>query len=286
MVQFGSLITSIIYIGMLLHIHSQYTTIWSDDMNQNNGWTASSSSQVSFAYDSGGCFTSLCTRTTFIDPPNPFDVYIYRSTSVAAYATLQLQVDVSCVNLEPGDTCRVSYGWSQSDKNDIKSWSDCPDLTRNKYPNQIIDLPDASNADHVWIWLGSHNAENSNTGDPCYWDNVVLRGILAPTKDPTGVTADPSSDPSSGPTNDPSSGPSSDPSSDPTNDPSSDPSNDPSNPSSDPTKYPSVRPTESPTRDPFEYEETEDNVQFTIEIKLNSCTNDGSEPCAFDVTED
>eukprot|EP01083_Nonionella_stella_P186786 684844_1 len=55
------------------------------------------------------------------------------------------------------------------------------------------------------------------------------------------------------------------------------------------TANPSITPsgvTAHPTNNPFEYEETEDNVQFTIEIKLNSCTNDGSEPCAFDVTED
>eukprot|EP01083_Nonionella_stella_P106446 307280_1 len=43
-------------------------------------------------------------------------------------------------------------------------------------------------------------------------------------------------------------------------------------PTASPSKSPSNEPSVSPTRDPFEYE------QFTIEINLNSCTNDGSEP--------
>eukprot|EP01083_Nonionella_stella_P306388 1072997_1 len=114
MVQFGSIVAAIIYIQMILHIHSQYNTIWSDDMNQNNGWNASG--DVSFAYSKGGC-SSLCTRVRADRAVNEPDAYIYRSTNVSAYTTLRLQVNGSRINLEPGDACRIYYGWSQSDKN-------------------------------------------------------------------------------------------------------------------------------------------------------------------------
>eukprot|EP01083_Nonionella_stella_P039123 106405_1 len=78
------------------------------------------------------------------------------------------------------------------------------------------------------------------------------------------------------------------PSNHPTQSPSNEPSITPSGVTANPTASPSYHPTKSPSnepsvsliRDPFEYE------QFTIEINLNSCTNDGSEPCTFEETED
>eukprot|EP01083_Nonionella_stella_P140186 429289_1 len=177
-------------------------------------------------YSKGGC-SSLCTRVRADRAVNEPDAYIYRSTNVSAYTTLQLQVNGSCINLEPGDACRIYYGWSQSDKNAIKSWGDFPNSNTYFYLNQAIDLPDASNADTVWIWLESHN--NGTTGDPsadtCYWNNVVLRGILA--------TQPPYNEPSASPTQPPSQSPSQYPT---------------VNPSNTPSRYPTVNPSKTPTQ--------------------------------------
>eukprot|EP01083_Nonionella_stella_P000827 2369_1 len=134
----------------------------------------------------------------------------------------------------------------------------------------------------------------TNTKDPTtYPTTATANPSIAPsraTANPSGVTAQPSIAPSrataqpsiaaSGMTANPSIAPSV-----VTANPSLTPSVVTTNPSFT-TSGVTAHPTESPTRDPFEYEETEDNVQFTIEIKLNGCTNDGSEPCVFDVTED
>eukprot|EP01083_Nonionella_stella_P102814 292860_1 len=95
----------------------------------------------------------------------------------------------------------------------------------------------------------------------------------SPSIAPSRVTANPSITPSRATAN---------PTASPSNHPTKSPSNEPSVSLMQPQIHLLPRPVPLQIhrlprpRDPFEYE------QFTIEINLNSCTNDGSEPCTFE----
>eukprot|EP01084_Bolivina_argentea_P213330 362333_1 len=118
-----AVIARVIYIQSLWHIHSQYTQIWYSSMTSSSSWSSSSSSMVSFDYDSTGCFSGTCCKT---DAQDGVDAYVYRTTNVAAYSSLEVQFDVSANSMDSGDTCKVYYAYNSGSKKLIKTF-DPPD---------------------------------------------------------------------------------------------------------------------------------------------------------------
>eukprot|EP01083_Nonionella_stella_P286134 973853_1 len=253
-----------IYILFVTQIRSQYQNIWYDMMNTGTGWSISSSSHVWFNYDSPGCHTNTCLKT---EGSSGVNHYAVRSTNVAAYSSLQLQYGVSTDDLEAGKTCTVYYAYnSQSNKQVLKA-IDPPDIDRNYYWNQVVDLPSASSATTVWVWLETTtNGNTASSTDMCYWDNVYLRGILtpvpakiptrgpAPTPKPTPkpTTKNPTPNPTKRPTTkQPSPNPTKRPTPNPTKRPTVKPTTNPTKrPTPNPTKRPTDRPTSNPTKPP------------------------------------
>eukprot|EP01083_Nonionella_stella_P040377 109621_1 len=162
--------------------------------------------------------------------------------------------------------------------------------------------------DSVLYNFGGDSVDNSR------WHYYPLPGSNSPSKAPSkSPTKQPSISPSSHPTGSPTQFPTSNPTASPTQFPTSNPTTTPTDspmqfPTSNPTGSPTQNPTQNPSFDPSsqpsfdpslsaapdtallstsEYP-TEEDIQFTIAITLNSCAaeDDKSEQCKLDIAED
>eukprot|EP01083_Nonionella_stella_P185834 678768_1 len=219
-------------------ITCQYTTIWYDNMSQNNGW--SGSGWVSYGIDSDSCTTNPCTKLTY---DSDTLAWIRRQTSVSSYSTLQLRYDVSTRGVDGGDECRVYYSYSSSSTSSrVKvAGTSSPSSDRYWYPDRSITLPSAAAANTVWIWLEAWS-DSGSSQDKCYFDDVYLMGIpgASPTNKPT---PNPTKRPTPNPTKRPTPNPTKRPTPNPTKRPTP-------NPTKKPTPNPTRRPTPNPTPNP------------------------------------
>eukprot|EP01084_Bolivina_argentea_P033213 61462_1 len=194
-------ITITTYILFILISHSQYVTIWDDNMNQNNGnWEGHSDHDFSFT--STECFNNKCAVVRGATSGQAG--WIAKSTDVTPYSSVQLQIDLNAVTLETneGDRCIIYYQFNDLG-NDV--WY----KTGNDYGNgrqQVtvdFDRYGASNILRIALEIDA-DADN----DECYWDNAILSGILYPTAAPTAApTPSPTSNPTTVPTKYPTNGP-------------------------------------------------------------------------------
>eukprot|EP01083_Nonionella_stella_P173286 597395_1 len=165
----------IAYIEFTRCVKSELVTIWFDNMEANNGWNISS--EVVFGESDAGCFNATCCK---MSPVDGVDQWILKSTYIPDYSSIQLQFDVSTQYHLSNDACTVFYSYTSSaNKTQIKTIHADPLLSRDYYHSQIVDLPSPTSTT-LSIWLYCVASEESNADHPCYWDNVYLKGMLAP----------------------------------------------------------------------------------------------------------
>eukprot|EP01083_Nonionella_stella_P112649 331646_1 len=180
----------IIMTYLLLHlVNCQYTQIWYDNMEANSGWTVNGDDDddVVFNYPSSSCTSGYCVKMTA--KPAMDRVWMRKHTDVSRYSSHRVEYDVSVRGLESTDSCSVYYSYTGSSVNDreLLQSHTASDGDRYSYSNNIINLPDASTSNNLWIWLETCCGEDNDatTHDVCYWDDVYLQGIFASTANPT-----------------------------------------------------------------------------------------------------
>eukprot|EP01084_Bolivina_argentea_P272575 464130_1 len=181
-VNHGNLISTIlivIHIKLFFHVHSQYVTIWDDKMNNPNGWIGFN--DFDLAYASANCLggVNVCARVRAKNGNSD----IYKSTDITLYSALQLEFDVNVHALEGADRCQVWYSYDEGDyiwgwekKNGAKHYSEMVSFSKPLSTNTLL-----------WIYL-EVKGNATDGSDRCYWDNLILRGILhtsSPTLQPS-----------------------------------------------------------------------------------------------------
>merc|ERR1712113_714905 len=133
-------------------------------------------------------------------------------------------------------SCRIYY------KYNTNTWQN-PWLQRgdDTFSDQVVSFGDTDSANTLYIRL-QIRTDQDGCLEACYWDNVVLEGILNPA--PTNL---PTPSPTSNPTPAPTFNPTPVPTSNPTPAPSFNPT---PAPTSNPTPAPTSEPTPSPTSEP------------------------------------
>eukprot|EP01083_Nonionella_stella_P034407 94176_1 len=208
-----------IYIQLLCIINSQWTQIWYDSMDQNNGeWNTHTpgESEVIFGHVSENNNCKNCTRIKAVRIENDENCWIGRSTDISAYSSIKLQFDLALSGLEEeeNDRCRVYYAYDETNKQQIAEYdADGISLeTHEAYhiPNQTINVPLSPSSQTLWIYFETDPGV-SGGADNCLVDNVYLYGIFKPTPSPTSSPFKPSKAttpfPSNSPTKDPSNSP-------------------------------------------------------------------------------
>ena len=190
------------------HLYAQYTQLWFDDMDDNNGWAEHNS--VDLPRNSDGCYSypqgGQCAALNAENGPSWIQC---KQDGMLSYSMVQFQFDLWGWDLESNDECQVIYCYASS--------SSCLDSSSNifSYPNEaneatIVSFGSPTN-DRIWIRL-KIDGDSSSKGDKCYFDTVYLRGIPAPqpttrspTKRPTPapVTPQPTPRPTPNPTPNP-----------------------------------------------------------------------------------
>eukprot|EP01083_Nonionella_stella_P208101 755455_1 len=174
----------VIYLQCVALIKTQYANIWSDPMSSTtcNGWTKSNGGQITCGIVSAtGCQSGgSCHKIESDNSANLAN--LKRTTNIASYSSLQLQLSITTFGMESGDACYVLYQYD--DEPISQSVRVNPPLTGGYYHyNNLISagFPSAVGKSTFTIWL-----ENSGTttNDFCYFDNVYLRGST-PTPEPT-----------------------------------------------------------------------------------------------------
>eukprot|EP01083_Nonionella_stella_P139197 424113_1 len=215
---------------------SSYTTIWSDTMQQNNGWTASSSNDALFAYDSSGCPDySLCTKVTNDDSTTP---YIEKSFDISAYSNIRMRLSLCAGDLESSDRCQIYYAYDSKSNKQLFEEFTGENSEKIYYDNQYFDFPLSASSTTIWIWIQG-KADGTSGSDNCYLNSFYLYGVAAqPTPNPTKrPTPNPTKKPTPNPTKKPTPNPTTPI---PTN-----------QPTKKPTPNPSKRPTPNPTKAPI-----------------------------------
>eukprot|EP01083_Nonionella_stella_P165688 551854_1 len=207
-------ILTIIYFQWVSHVNSQYSQIWYDPMSNCDHWSKSSSYDVSCGYDSSSCQNYYCAKLYGGGP------YITRTTNIASYSSLQVQVSVGTNHMESGDRCAIRYEYD-NDGDKLLHEINPPNYgDRYYYWNTVLDLPSAVDKTSVIIWLENDSSQGyMDSGDSCYFDNVYLRGILEPTPNPTPKPTATTEAPTQNPTRRPSQNPTKRPSPNPTEQP-------------------------------------------------------------------
>eukprot|EP01083_Nonionella_stella_P263649 895392_1 len=165
MVHSLTLVANVLYIQFLCHIHSQYTTIYYDNMESSTGWSMFPSSlKVHFGSDSTHCFTGTCCKLDAVAGTN---AYIYRSYDTSSYGSLQLQFDIRRFTMRTiHNQERLSFS----------------------IMNQVFNLPNSESVSTLWIWFES-NSLWSTDHDWCYVDNLYINAMaVLPTISPTKIS--------------------------------------------------------------------------------------------------
>eukprot|EP01083_Nonionella_stella_P169308 573831_1 len=230
--------STFIFIAFLLciyapRINSQYSVIWSDTMQQNNGWTTPSPGDVSFAYSSSGCPNPLprCTKITNEDTGSGS---IEKSFDISEYSDIRMRLHITTRDLETSDRCQIYYAYdSKSNKQLFQEYTGVNDEYVYYY-DQIYEFPLSASSTIIWIWI-QVKADDRSANDNCYVNTFYLDGI------PGGVSPNPTITP----TEQPSQSPTMRPTKRPTRNPTSSPTLPPSNiPTLTPSRTPTPRPTD------------------------------------------
>eukprot|EP01083_Nonionella_stella_P317423 1155679_1 len=175
MTPFSEFILLCAFIQLFPRINSQYTNILFDDMQQNNGWTASSSNDAFFSYSSSNCpqqTLSLCTKIANVDSTRP---YIEQSFNISEYSAIRVRFHLSTHDLETGDLCEIYYAYdSISNKQLLQSYTG-GNNQGIAYPDQSLDLPLSESSTIVWIWFQG-KANRASGSDRCYVNMFYLDG--------------------------------------------------------------------------------------------------------------
>eukprot|EP01084_Bolivina_argentea_P215931 366699_1 len=266
-----------IYIKLFLFTHSEYVTIWNENMETTNpdGW--SGFHNFDFGYSSSNCPNS---DKCAVVRANKGNSDIKKTTNISLYSALQLIFDLKAHSVEGNDACSVYYEYDRV--SDSEGWILVyAQGIDNKYYNEIIDLPKPFlNNTNITIWLEIEGDADGTSGDTdkCYWNNVVLKGILYTTSPTLYPSLNPSINPSLIPTLNPTLTPTLNPSLNPTLNPSLNPTLNPtlnpSIPSSNPTMNPSLNPTLNPTL----YPTLNPTLTPTLNPSLNPTLNPSLNP--------
>eukprot|EP01083_Nonionella_stella_P315175 1137618_1 len=264
---------SIICVQILWNVHSQWVDIWFDDGTDNAEWsyTSPSNEYIYFNYDyHNGCYDNGCI-VLWAENGKPQSLY-RGGTNITLYSKLRLKYQMSTYKLEANDSCWLRYAYDNiTDMHLIKSIvAATPYGVMHSYTNQNVSFPSAVGKNMMWISLETLDAGGGDE-DVCYWDNILLQGVLTtpnptshpsthPTIGPTAYpthqpsvnpTLKPTSQPTSHPTLQPTVYPTSQPTVNPTNNPTFQPSKSTTDPSNIPTSNPIVEPTQIPTSNPI-----------------------------------
>eukprot|EP01083_Nonionella_stella_P244886 851873_1 len=239
-------ILTIIYFQLVSQMNTQYSQIWYDSMSNCDNWTKSGSIEmIECGWKSNSCHNERCVRLQGGE-------YVKRTTDIASYSSLQLQVSVGTRAMENGDFCDVLFQYDTNGINLLCRINPEDDGARYEYWNTVCDLPSSVGKTEVIIWL-ENDAEGD--GDYCYFDDVYLRGIIetpkpTPKPTPTPTISAPTANPTAKPTtNAPTQNPTSEPTTVPTQDPTAKPTMSPShNPINNPTNEPRNVSTPVPTK--------------------------------------
>eukprot|EP01083_Nonionella_stella_P032153 87988_1 len=144
------------------------TQIFSDRMDDLNGWTVTTSKSVSIS--SSKCTSSSCVLIKGYDDT---DNSITRRVS-NDYSSYSLKFDVILDNMETNNACEVSVKFDRGRWKTVKSYKgDCCTSTET-YKAQTAEF-NAPSASRLHIRL-STDGDSSSGGDRCYFDNVYLFG--------------------------------------------------------------------------------------------------------------
>eukprot|EP01083_Nonionella_stella_P189077 698440_1 len=177
------LIFTIIYLQCISLIKSQYSQIWYDPMEDQdcNDWTQyAGAGRIDCGYtSSGGCEENPCVK---IESHDTASSSLSRTTNIAAYSSLQLQVSVSAWDLESDEYCEIYCQYDGESLTHLATINP-PDDQLYHYFDSVYDLPPAVGKTDVTI----HFLNYAGADDFCYWDNVYLRGIpdVSATPQPT-----------------------------------------------------------------------------------------------------
>eukprot|EP01083_Nonionella_stella_P318173 1161685_1 len=98
----------VIYIQCISHVASQYQQIWYDPMSSSScsGWS-SSYGTVSCGVSNNGCTSGTCHEVESEDSKGY--AYLERSTNIASYSSIQVEVSIGTYEMESGDDCNIYF---------------------------------------------------------------------------------------------------------------------------------------------------------------------------------
>eukprot|EP01083_Nonionella_stella_P169307 573830_1 len=244
MVHFAlTLVANVFYIQFLWHLHSQFTTIYYNNMETSTGWSTANYPSAVVCGDNRDidkCVSETCCRIRADGSLIP-EGYIYRLFDTSSYGSLQLQFDITSYGVRTDDACTVYYAYdSLSGKTVLQSY-DPPTNNAFRWVNQVFNLPNSASANTLWIWFEVTLNSVGGGYDYCFVDNVYLKATYTPTHSLTKY-------PTSYPTPKPTPKPTSNPTMIPTKQPSRSPT---MNPTKRPTQSPTLPPSNIPTHTPF-----------------------------------
>eukprot|EP01083_Nonionella_stella_P144795 452688_1 len=104
-----TLVANVFYIQFLWHLHSQFTTIYYNNMETSTGWSTANYPSAVVCGDNRDidkCVSETCCRIRADGSLIP-EGYIYRSFDTSSYGSLQLQFDITSYGVRTDDACTV-----------------------------------------------------------------------------------------------------------------------------------------------------------------------------------
>ena len=155
--------------------------IWNDAIKIKNGWTATGSL---WNMNSVSIYCPIPTNSCAKLRANSSDTWIERTTNISNYLDVMLQIDltVNRIESEHGDYCQIAY------KYDDDTWIVYKQYNVNGvYLNQTVNFIPSTSSNSITIQLKVHGSsqEGVEEADRCFWDNAILKGVLAPKTKPT-----------------------------------------------------------------------------------------------------
>eukprot|EP01083_Nonionella_stella_P303028 1047242_1 len=254
-------------------------TFFTESFDNNNAdlWNVDKCN-VSLPWVTPDCpnYPDSCVKVQYTSE-DPSNCWTRVNQRISMFRVVILQVDIAGVSLEENDNDLCEPRWKifedeAKTNDDGRGW----EYKDTKYPegvfkDVIIEIPLYEGEPYLHVRLDLR-LKGDAPNDRCFFDNVILRGIVtpSPTPSPTSMptlsptvqtsgpttftpssTRPPTNNPTIRPTVNPTPKPTDNPTPLPTKRPTNDPSNVPStDPSVSPTRPPSSRPTNNPTTRP------------------------------------
>ena len=187
----------------------QYTEIWNNPFtasSERNDWECSGtwntewSSACYIPFDDSpenGCLSGTCGLLCSVSGSAIW--YMDRTTTITSYSSLQLEIaKIQTYDAEDPDQCQVKYRYG--DSGSFSTLWTSPNTGTVDTFNSLWNLGTTGSFSTVTVRLYI-TADSSDCGDACYFDDVVLSGILTPSPTPS-----PTSFPTPAPTKQPTPG--------------------------------------------------------------------------------